>query len=125
MASFFAVFYSQPNLVRNRQRVLAQEEGGLRMSQITLTNVARQARIALDRSRIYVLRRLSIQQDGDALILSGRVDSFYHKQLAQEVVRAATDGMEVENAISVVYSDNLSDRETSIWQATGRPDRPR
>lgn len=96
------------------------------MSQITLTDVARHARIALERSRIYALRRLSVQQDGDYLILSGRVDSFYHKQLAQEVVRAASEGLEVENAISVIYSDSYSqEEEAPYWQVGVRPGRPR
>jgi hypothetical protein len=61
------------------------------------------ARAALARSRIYDLRRLVVVQDGDAVVLRGRVSSFYHKQLAQEVVRNATDGAPVINAIRVVY----------------------
>ena len=67
------------------------------------TDVARQAKIALSRSRIFDLRRLHVEEDGDSIVLRGRVSSYYHKQLAQEVVRNATDGAEVINAIRVVY----------------------
>ncbi len=73
------------------------------MAQTLLTDVASQAKAALSRSRIFDLRRLSVEQDGDYVVLRGRVDSFYHKQLAQELVRTAIDGVEVINAISVVY----------------------
>lgn len=67
------------------------------------TELETRAKAALARSRIYVLRKLAIEQDGEAIIIRGRVDSFYHKQLAQELVRMAVDGSEVINAISVVY----------------------
>ena len=66
-------------------------------------DAANLAKAALLRSRIYTLRRLQVATDGDTVILRGRVESFYHKQLAQELVRAAIDGTEVVNAISVVY----------------------
>lgn len=69
---------------------------------------ALQARQALSRSRIYDLRRLMVDQDGEAVVLRGRVSSFYHKQLAQEVVRNAVDGTEVINAIRVIYSAERS-----------------
>jgi len=70
---------------------------------ITGADVAKQAKIALSRSRIFDLRRLNVEEDGDSIVLRGRVSSYYHKQLAQEVVRNATDGAEVINAIRVVY----------------------
>jgi osmotically-inducible protein OsmY len=69
-----------------------------------LADLTSQARQALSRSRIYDLRRLHVDQDGEAVVLRGRVSSFYHKQLAQEVVRNAIDGVEVINAIRVIYS---------------------
>lgn len=76
-----------------------------------LTDSARQrdwahveeARGALARSNIYDLRMLRVDGDGDSVVLSGRVSSFYHKQLAQEIVRTAAEGLEVVNAIRVVY----------------------
>lgn len=62
------------------------------------------ARTALAQSSIYVLRKLHIDQDGESLIMRGRVDSYYHKQLAQELVKAAVMGVEVINALQVVYT---------------------
>jgi len=67
------------------------------------------AKFALGRSQIFVLRKLHVEQDGEAIVLRGRVDSFYHKQLAQELVRMAIEGVEVINAISVVYSHRADD----------------
>jgi len=73
------------------------------MSQMLLLDVASQAKAVLARSRIFDLRRLEVDQDGDCVVLRGRVDSFYHKQLAQELVRTALDGADVINAIRVDY----------------------
>lgn len=62
------------------------------------------ARTALAQSSIYVLRKLQIERDGESLIMRGRVDSYYHKQLAQELVKTAVMGVEVINALHVVYT---------------------
>jgi hypothetical protein len=59
------------------------------------------AKTALSQSPIYVLREIRVDQDGDTLLLQGRVDSFYHKQMAQEVVRMVADGMRVANELVV------------------------
>ena len=56
---------------------------------------------ALAGSSIYALRRLRVEREGDALLISGRVKSFYEKQLAQEVVRATAPGVTVVNLIEV------------------------
>lgn len=61
------------------------------------------ARTALLHSNIYVLRNLQVDRDGDRLVLRGRVESFYHKQLAQELVRVEVACSEVINALQVVY----------------------
>jgi hypothetical protein len=74
-------------------------------------NCAARARAELAKSRIFDLRRLVVVQDGESIVLRGRVSSFYHKQLAQEVVRNATDGAEVVNAIRVVYHADRRDAE--------------
>jgi hypothetical protein len=44
---------------------------------------------------------LQVERDGDALLIRGQVSSFYHKQLAQEVVRHAAEGVELVNSIEV------------------------
>ena len=61
------------------------------------------AQSALAASPIFVLRELCVKRNGDSLLLSGQVDSFYHKQLAQEVVRSVADGYRVVNSIDVSY----------------------
>ena len=56
---------------------------------------------ALRRSAIREIRAVTVEDDGDAVVLQGRVSSFYHKQLAQEVVRNAVNGSEVVNHLHV------------------------
>lgn len=68
---------------------------------LEMVDVASRARSALSTSPIYVLREIQVEQLDDSLQLVGRVDTFYHKQLAQEVVRAVADGLRVENTILV------------------------
>jgi len=63
--------------------------------------VVKLARAALATSPIHVLRTLTIQQEGQSLILSGQVDSFYHKQLAQELIRLIACDLQVINAVEV------------------------
>ena len=70
------------------------------------------ARTALATSSIYVLRKLHIERDGEGLVMRGRVDSYYHKQLAQELVKAATVDIEVVNALQVVYTPKSDYIET-------------
>ena len=71
------------------------------MFEPTTTDVQSRAQMALVDSPIYALRELRVEHSGDSLLLSGRVSSFYHKQLAQEVVRTVADGLEVINSIHV------------------------
>jgi hypothetical protein len=73
-----------------------------------------QARTALAASPIFALRELDVDVVGERLLLSGRVHCFYHKQLAQEIVRNAVEGVRVINAISVVDK----------WQRSGQVDEP-
>ena len=79
------------------------------MAEMLFTDIVKQARACLASSRIYVLRQLQVAPDGDAIVLRGNVDSYYHKQLAQELVRMAVDGAEVINDISVVYRGDMQD----------------
>jgi hypothetical protein len=61
----------------------------------------KRAQKALAASPVFALRELQVEQRGDALHLRGLVTSFYHKQLAQEVVRHAAEGVELVNSIDV------------------------
>ena len=65
------------------------------------TDVQPRAQTALAGSPIYELRDLQVEQRDGILMISGSVSSFYHKQLAQEVVRSVCKGIEVHNSIHV------------------------
>lgn len=60
------------------------------------------AESALQKSPIYELRNLEVREVDGALMISGTVASFYHKQLAQEAVRSVTDGVPLVNTIRVL-----------------------
>jgi hypothetical protein len=55
------------------------------------------AKESLQRSKIADLRQLEVAPDGERILLTGTVSSFYHKQLAQEVVRNCVAGREITN----------------------------
>lgn len=58
------------------------------MTRVSTADVQPRAQAALKESPILELRVLRVQGREKSLRLCGRVSSFYHKQLAQEVVRA-------------------------------------
>lgn len=60
-----------------------------------------QASELLATSPVAELRRLQVSQRAGRLQLSGRVGSFYHKQLAQETVRSVAVGLRLVNEIDV------------------------
>ncbi|QDT36397.1 BON domain-containing protein [Stratiformator vulcanicus] len=55
----------------------------------------------LERNPHLARRRLRVDQTDDRLVLSGNVDSFYHKQVAQESIRAASGGLRIVNDLTV------------------------
>lgn len=67
-------------------------------------DVCARAQMALADSPVFALRLLRVEGSGQTLHLHGRVNSFYHKQLAQEVVRSVASGVELINTIDVGYS---------------------
>lgn len=71
------------------------------MTTTSINDVQPRAQTALSGSSIYELRVLRIDRTDQALVISGHVSSFYHKQLAQETVLAICDGVEVINSILV------------------------
>lgn len=73
------------------------------MSHTIIENDACQlAQAALAKSPIYALRDCQVEQEGDHLLISGHVGSFYHKQLAQEAVLAVVSRRcHVVNTIAV------------------------
>jgi len=65
------------------------------------SDIQPRAQTALANSPIYELRDLQVEDRDGILLISGAVSSFYHKQLAQEVVRSVCQGIEVINSIRV------------------------
>ncbi len=62
------------------------------------------AQKALESSPIHELHDLRVEQYSDVLAISGTVSSFYHKQLAQEIIRGICKNLDVElvNSIQVL-----------------------
>lgn len=58
-------------------------------------------RTVLSSSPMPELRRLDVEASDDAVVLSGRVSSFYLKQMAQECVRTAAAGRKLVNRVEV------------------------
>lgn len=59
------------------------------------------AQRALCNSPIQSLRELRVEETAAGLVITGLVSSFYHKQLAQEVVRAVAEGTAIVNSVRV------------------------
>ncbi len=70
-----------------------------------ITEIHYEAQTALRTSPIYDLRKLQVEQVDEMLLISGKVGSFYHKQLAQEVVRLVSGDYRVVNQINVESKD--------------------
>jgi osmotically-inducible protein OsmY len=66
------------------------------MAGYSARDIQPRAQTALANCPIYELRDLHVEQQNGALLISGVVSSFYHKQLAQEVVRSVCKDPEVE-----------------------------
>jgi len=73
------------------------------MSGPMVDEVRTRAQSALSTSPFYELRELHVEPREGHVQISGRVSSFYHKQLAQEAVGAACRELEVQvvNTIDV------------------------
>ena len=63
--------------------------------------IAEAALAVLAKSSVRELRQLQVDEFSDQLRLSGRVKSFYHKQLAQETVRPYAAGRRLVNTVRV------------------------
>ena len=71
------------------------------MAETMVTDLHQRAQSILESSPIRILRDVRVDRDGQALVLSGRVESFYQKQLAQELVRTVAANCELINSINV------------------------
>lgn len=55
----------------------------------------------LAESPISDVRRVDVEQVGDRVLLSGRVRTFYAKQMAQETVKSAVGKLQLVNSVNV------------------------
>lgn len=62
---------------------------------------------ALLRSPHYLGKSLRLEASEDQIVLHGVVDSFYQKQVAQEIVRRVDGVRRVENRLEVALSESL------------------
>ena len=76
-------------------------QGGSVMSAAERDLVGR-VQSALAASGVSTLRDLTVELVDEKLCLSGVVGSFYHKQMAQETVRAVPGVVEVVNSVRVI-----------------------
>ena len=60
-----------------------------------------QAKQALKLSSLHAIRKLQVERLDGALVISGSVASFYHKQMAQEAIRAVCREAELHNSVYV------------------------
>lgn len=64
-------------------------------------DVLGQAKKLLSESPLQELHRLRIEQRGETITLSGKLSNFYLKQQAQETIRSAARGLQVNNLVRV------------------------
>jgi hypothetical protein len=60
------------------------------------------AALALRQSPLPPLRKLVLEETGEAVVIQGKVSSYYLKQLAQETVMPLLDGRKLLNRVVVV-----------------------
>lgn len=64
-------------------------------------DVTGRLRLLLSESPLSEVRRIRVEQEGDTVMLDGFVRSFYAKQMAQETIRNAAHGLQIENRVRV------------------------
>ena len=65
------------------------------------TSTLDRARQALSCSPIVTLQGLQVEQNNGSLIITGRVRSYYEKQMAQEAIRAVCENVQLKNIVDV------------------------
>ncbi|MEN6458434.1 MAG: BON domain-containing protein [Thermoguttaceae bacterium] len=78
-----------------------------------LKDVQPRAQAALASSPFFELRGLRVESSNCAMVISGCVTSYYHKQVAQEVVRSVCKDTEVVNRIQVKGEEEIQPQDTS------------
>jgi hypothetical protein len=71
------------------------------MSSLSMAVQSRAAQ-ALRQSSHPALRTLSVQENGETIVIFGKVTSYYLKQLAQETIMPVRGGLELINRVTVI-----------------------
>ena len=71
------------------------------MTNAQATCATKAATAVLAENSVRELRLLRVDRTANDLQLTGRVRSYYHKQLAQEAVRSVAGGLQVVNRVDV------------------------
>jgi len=66
-------------------------------------SIRESAQAALRQSASADIRGLTVVELQSAIVLHGHVNSFYHKQLAQELIKTKIRGAELVNEAKVIY----------------------
>jgi osmotically-inducible protein OsmY len=74
---------------------------GPKMIDSGFRDVTGRLKVLLAESPLADVRRIRVEQNGDHILLQGRVKSFYAKQMAQETVRRASQGYHIVNSVNV------------------------
>src|SRR5207244_229220 len=89
-----AVFAAEGSMAIADHPLLSSARMETGMAEATLTpGVEQVVRDALAQSPIQSHRKIRVEQAGETLYLHGCVESYYYKQLAQEVVRNVCRGV--------------------------------
>ena len=78
------------------------------------------AKSRLQQSSYPEVRNVSCEVRDDVLILSGRVSSYYFKQLAQALVADANGAMQVNNQVNVPPWPDSDETEAVQWRVPPR-----
>ena len=60
------------------------------------------ARTVLAKSKIPAICRVKVEEGNNGIVLNGKVNLFYYKQMAQELVRAELNDVAIVNRIEVI-----------------------
>ena len=71
--------------------------------------IAVAAEACFQESPYRTLRRISCKVEGDVLVLQGRLNTFFEKQMAQEMAARIEGVTQVVNQIEVIGSDGYYD----------------
>lgn len=64
-------------------------------------DVTGRIRLLLSESPLADVRRIRVEQQGDQVMLHGRVRTFYAKQMAQETIKRAAGELQIVNSVNV------------------------